>query len=186
MVDHEPGDRSQARRAEPGAVAVAGRHQQVGVLAGLDDQPLDPALAALVAGRATEPGLAGGQQLGRGLAGQRGHPGRRRGGRPQRPCRPTPPRRGRGDLPAPQVTITTQATSIPIPGFDDITLGRLTLLRTVEPADTAVVDQVCQAVDDLANQPGKRKGKRLAEAADALNALGGTWQLAPVEPPTTG
>jgi hypothetical protein len=86
----------------------------------------------------------------------------------------------------PQVTITTQATSIPIPGFDDITLGRLTLLRTVDPADTALIDQVCQAVDDLANQPGKRKGKRLAEAADALNALGGTWQLAPVEPPTTG
>ena len=86
----------------------------------------------------------------------------------------------------PQVTITTQATSIPIPGFDDITLERLTLLRTVDPADTALIDQVCQAVDDLANQPGKRKGKRLAEAADALNALGGTWQLAPVEPPTTG
>jgi hypothetical protein len=86
----------------------------------------------------------------------------------------------------PQVTITTQTSSIPIPGFDDITLDHLTLLRPVDPADTALVDQVCQAVDDLTTQPGKRKGKRLTEAADALNALGGTWQLAPVEPPTTG
>jgi hypothetical protein len=73
----------------------------------------------------------------------------------------------------PQVTIATQTTSIPIPGFDAITLERLTLLRTVDPADTALVDQVCQAADDLASQPGKLRGKRLAEAVDALNALGG-------------
>ena len=38
----------------------------------------------------------------------------------------------------------------------------------------------------MADDRHKRKGKRLAEAAAALNALGGTWQLAPVEPPTTG
>ena len=40
----------------------------------------------------------------------------------------------------PQVTITTQTTSIPIPGFDDITLDHLTLLRPVDPADTELVD----------------------------------------------
>jgi hypothetical protein len=28
------------------------------------------------------------------------------------------------------------------------------------------------------------EGKRLAEAVDALNALGGTWQLATGQPPT--
>ena len=86
----------------------------------------------------------------------------------------------------PQVTITTQVTSVPIPGFDDITLDSLTLLRPVDPADTTLVDQICQAADDLSNQPGKLRGKRLAEAVDALNALGGTWQLAPSQAPTTG
>jgi hypothetical protein len=84
----------------------------------------------------------------------------------------------------PQVSVTTQATSIPVPGFDNLTLERVTLLRPVDPADTALVDQVCQAAADLANQPAKRRGKRLAEAADALNALGGTWQLEP--PPAAG
>jgi hypothetical protein len=86
---------------------------------------------------------------------------------------------------SPQVTITTQATSIPIPGFADIALGSLTLVRPVDPADTALVDQVCQAADDLDNQPGKLKGRRLAEAVDALNALGGTWQLVAGQPPAT-
>ena len=85
----------------------------------------------------------------------------------------------------PQVTITTQPTSVPIPGFGDLTLESLTLLRPVDPADTALVDQICQAADDLGDQPGKLKGKRLAEAVDALNALSGTWQLAPSQPPTT-
>jgi hypothetical protein len=87
-------------------------------------------------------------------------------------------------LPGPAQPLTFSA--IPIPGFDDITLERLTLLRPVDPADTALVDQVCQAVDDLASQPGKLRGKRLAEAVDALNALGGTWQLEPAQPPVTG
>jgi hypothetical protein len=86
----------------------------------------------------------------------------------------------------PQVTITTQATSIQIPGFDEITLERLTLLRSVGPADTTLVEQVCQAADDLGDQPGKLRGKRLAEVVNALNALGGTWQLAPSQAPTTG
>ena len=85
----------------------------------------------------------------------------------------------------PQVTITIQVTSVPIPGFGDLTLESLTLLRPVDPADTALVDQICQAADDLGDQPGKLKGKRLTEAVDALNALGGTWQLAPSQPPTT-
>ena len=45
VVDHEPGRRPQAGRAESGAVPVARRHQQVGVLGGLDHQPLDPTAA---------------------------------------------------------------------------------------------------------------------------------------------
>jgi hypothetical protein len=44
-------------------------------------------------------------------------------------------------------------------------------------------DPPVQLVHD---QPGKLKGRRLAEAVDALNALGGTWQLVPELPPTTG
>jgi hypothetical protein len=86
----------------------------------------------------------------------------------------------------PQVTIATQVTPVPVPGFGDLTLQSVTLVRPVDPADTTLVDQVCQAADDLANQPGRLKGRRLAEAVDALNALGGTWQLAPSQPPATG
>ena len=56
----------------------------------------------------------------------------------------------------------------------------------VEADLSALVEQVCQAAEDLGNQPGKLKGRRLADAVDALNALGGTWQLAPSQPPTTG
>jgi hypothetical protein len=85
----------------------------------------------------------------------------------------------------PQVTLVTEATPVALPGFDTITLEGLSLLRPVDPADTALVGQVCQVANDLV-QHGKLKGKRLAEAVDALNALGGTWQLAPVQTPTTG
>jgi hypothetical protein len=67
---------------------------------------------------------------------------------------------------------------VAIPGFDAITLERLTLLRPVDPADTALAEQVCQ-VAAHADPHGKLKGKRLTDAVDALNALGGTWQLAP-------
>jgi hypothetical protein len=80
----------------------------------------------------------------------------------------------------PQVTIATEATTVAIPGFDGITLEPLTLLRPVDPADTALVEQVCQVAND-ADHHGKLKGKRLTEAVDALNAFGGTWQLAPVQ-----
>jgi hypothetical protein len=52
----------------------------------------------------------------------------------------------------PQVTVDVKATTVAVPGFDSITLERLTLVRPIDPADT-------------------------------LNALGGTWQLAPVEAP---
>ena len=86
----------------------------------------------------------------------------------------------------PQVTITTQATPVPVPGFGDLTLESVTLVRSVDPADTTLVDQVCQAAADLANQSGKLRGKRLAQVVDALNALGGTWQLAPAQPPASG
>jgi hypothetical protein len=78
----------------------------------------------------------------------------------------------------PQVTVATEATTVAIPGFDTITLERLTLLRPVDPADTALAEQVCQVAND-ADQHGKLKGKRLTDAVEALNALGGTWQLAP-------
>ena len=78
----------------------------------------------------------------------------------------------------PEVDVATEATTVAIPGFDAITLERLTLLRPVDPADTTLAEQVCQVAND-ADQHGKLKGKRLTDAVDALNALGGTWQLAP-------
>ena len=52
------------------------------------------------------------------------------------------------------------------------------------PVDTlvatcaALADQVCQAAADLQGH-GRLKGRRLGDAVDALNALGGIWQLAP-------
>jgi hypothetical protein len=66
---------------------------------------------------------------------------------------------------------------VAIPGFDAINLERLSLVRPVDPADTALVEQVCQVAADV-DQHGKLKGRRLTEAVDALNALGGTWQPA--------
>ena len=78
----------------------------------------------------------------------------------------------------PKVGVGIEPTTLAIPGFDAITLEPLTLLRPVDPADTALAEQVCQVAND-ADQHGKLKGKRLTEAVDALNALGGTWQLAP-------
>jgi hypothetical protein len=78
----------------------------------------------------------------------------------------------------PQVTIEVAAATVAVPGFDAIVLERLALVRPVDPADTALVEQLCQVAADL-DQHGKLKGRRLAEAVDALNALGGTWQLAP-------
>jgi hypothetical protein len=75
----------------------------------------------------------------------------------------------------PRGTLGTEPTTVAIPGFDTITLDPLTLVRVIDPADTALVEQVCQVANDV-EQHGKLKGKRLAEAVEALNALGGTWQ----------
>jgi hypothetical protein len=69
-----------------------------------------------------------------------------------------------------------------VPGLEPITLERLTLVRPIDPADTALVEEVCQVAAEV-DQHGKLKGKRLAQAVDTLNALGGTWQLAPIEAP---
>jgi hypothetical protein len=76
----------------------------------------------------------------------------------------------------PQVTVATATATVAIPGFDAITLESLTLVRPVDPADTALAEQVCQVASDI-DAHGKLKGRRLADAVDALNALGGTWQL---------
>jgi hypothetical protein len=62
----------------------------------------------------------------------------------------------------PQVTVAIAATAVPVPGFDPVTLDSLTLVRVVDLQDHA-----------------KLKGRRLTDIVDALNALGGTWQLAP-------
>ena len=78
----------------------------------------------------------------------------------------------------PQVTVAVAATAVPVPGFDPVTLDGFALVRVVDPADAALADQVCQAAADLQGH-GRLKGRRLGDAVDALNALGGTWQLAP-------
>ena len=44
--------------------------------------------------------------------------------------------------------------------------------------EQTLAEQVCQVAND-ADRHGKLKGKRLTDAVDALNTLGGTWQLAP-------
>jgi hypothetical protein len=81
----------------------------------------------------------------------------------------------------PGVTVATGATTVAVPGFDAITLPGLVLVRPVDPADTSLVETVCQLAGE-ADQRSKLKGRRLADAVDALNALGGTWQLAPPPP----
>jgi hypothetical protein len=78
----------------------------------------------------------------------------------------------------PQVTVTTEATTVTVPGFEPITLEGLALVRPVDPADTTLAGQVCEIAGDLGAHT-KLKGRRLADAVDALNALGGTWQLSP-------
>jgi hypothetical protein len=85
----------------------------------------------------------------------------------------------------PKLTIVVAATSVPIPGFDPIILDSVALIRPIDPTDTSVVEQLCQLGDDLHNG-GKRKRKRLAQAVDTLNALGGTWELVPAEAPSAG
>ena len=75
-----------------------------------------------------------------------------------------------------QVTVATASATVAIPGFGAITLEGLALVRPVDPADTALAEQVCQVASDIDGH-SKLKGRRLAEAVDALNALGGTWQL---------
>jgi hypothetical protein len=77
----------------------------------------------------------------------------------------------------PEVRVVSAATAVPIVGFDPVTLDSLALRRPVDPADTALVDQVCAAAGELQDH-GKLKGRRLADAVDALNALGGTWEAA--------
>jgi hypothetical protein len=76
----------------------------------------------------------------------------------------------------PQVTVTTEAATVTIPGFEAITLQGLALVRPVDPADTTLTGQVCEIAGDL-DAHTKLKGRHLADAVDALNALGGTWQL---------
>jgi hypothetical protein len=82
----------------------------------------------------------------------------------------------------PGVTVATEATTVAVPGFDAITLPGLVLVRPIDPADSSLVETVCQLAGE-ADQRSKLKGRRLANAVDALNALGGTWQLAPAPTP---
>jgi hypothetical protein len=74
VVDDETGRRAEARRAEPGAVAVSRCHQEVGILSRLDHHPLDPAGGCLAAGCTPEPSLSRREQLGWGLAGDGADP----------------------------------------------------------------------------------------------------------------
>jgi hypothetical protein len=76
----------------------------------------------------------------------------------------------------PQVTVTTGAATVAVPGFEAITLESLALVRPVDPADTTLAGQVCELAGDV-DAHTKLKGRRLAEAVDALNALDGSWQL---------
>ena len=85
----------------------------------------------------------------------------------------------------PLVSVTTEATAVAVLGFDAITLQALALVRPVDPADTALVEQVCEVAGDP-SLDGKLKGKRLEGVVDALNALGGTWQPAPAPAPAAG
>jgi hypothetical protein len=64
----------------------------------------------------------------------------------------------------PQVTVTTEAATVTVPGFGVITLEGLALVRPVDPADTTLTGQVCEIAGDL-DAHTKLKGRRLADAS---------------------
>src|SRR6266545_370404 len=74
VVHHEAGCGAEAARSQPGAVAVAGGHQQVGAGGLLHHLALDPPGAEHPPRRAAEPAGGGLQQLGGGGLGEGGDP----------------------------------------------------------------------------------------------------------------
>jgi hypothetical protein len=56
--------------------------------------------------------------------------------------------------------VATATATVAIPGFDAITLEGLALVRPVDPADTALAEQVCQVASDIDGH-SKLKGRRL-------------------------
>jgi hypothetical protein len=89
----------------------------------------------------------------------------------------------------PTVTIVTgpTATLVPSgePSLDDvIVLKGVTLTRTVDPADSTAVAQVCALASMLEEHPTAPNPRWASEIAQALNDLGGTWELVATQPTT--
>jgi hypothetical protein len=82
----------------------------------------------------------------------------------------------------PAVTIVTGPTVIVVPGgepsLDDvIVLEGVTLTRPVDPADSTAVAQVCALASMLEQHPTAPNPTWASETAQALNDLGGSWEL---------
>lgn len=87
------------------------------------------------------------------------------------------------------VTIVTAPTTVLVlstePSFDDMVfLEGVTLTRPVDPADTGAVAEVCALATMLGEHPANPNPKRASEVAQALNDLGGSWELVATEPTT--
>jgi hypothetical protein len=89
----------------------------------------------------------------------------------------------------PTVTIVTgpTATLVPSgePSLDDvIVLEGVTLTRPVDPADSTAVAQVCALAGMLEEHPTAPNPRWASETAQALNDLGGSWELVATTPTT--
>jgi hypothetical protein len=89
----------------------------------------------------------------------------------------------------PAVTIVTGSTVTLVPSgepsLDDaIVLEGVTLTRPVNPADTVAVAQVCALAGMLAEHPTAPNPTWASETAQALNDLGGSWELVATKPTT--
>jgi hypothetical protein len=82
----------------------------------------------------------------------------------------------------PTVTIVTAPTTALVSGTQPLLdaavfLGGVTLTRHVDLADTGAVAQVCALASMLGEHPASPNPKWASEVAQALNDLGGSWEL---------
>lgn len=89
----------------------------------------------------------------------------------------------------PTVTIVTGPTATVVPSgepsLDDvIVLEGVTLTRPVDPADSTAVTQVCALAGMLEDHPTAPNPKWASQIAQALNDLGGSWEVVAATPTT--
>jgi hypothetical protein len=81
----------------------------------------------------------------------------------------------------PSLTIVTAPIATLVPGGepspDDVILEGVTLTRPVDPVDTGAVTWVCALASMLEGRPTSPDPSWASKVANALNDLGGSWEL---------